>query len=278
MATAAGGAGGCCAVGEGEGWRHRGRACPPLAKVGTGCCARIRVAVTGASRNLTLPWLPSTTLQWQEVQRWWDEGAVTWQRQRREQEESWKRCEAQQRAAWEYAHQWQGQQQARGQPQRQAQEQEHQASMPRQAPEQQQAGVQRQAGGPWQTPMQWEVQGQQQRQAGSMQWQAQQAQAHLGLPNPPQQPAQELATPEQQQSGSGTAPPSGKADSCGPGQTGSSGRAPGPRPRKRQACSGQLAREVRSCVWGFNGCLLLAGSYQRVDYRQLDGAVESNSS
>lgn len=248
-------------VGEGEGWHHRGRACAGL--LGTGCCACIQDAVTGllARCNLVLPWLPSTTLQWQEVQRWWDEGAVTWQRQRREQEESWKRCEAQQRAAWEYAHQWQGQRQAMGQPQGQ-----------------QQAGVQRQAGMAWQTPMQWEVQGQQQRQAGSMQWQAQQAQAHLGLPQPPQQPPQELTTPEQQRSGSGAAPCSGKADSCGPGQTGSSGRAPGPRPRKRQACSGQLAREVRSCVWGFNGCLLLAGSYQRVDYRQLDGAVECNSS
>lgn len=44
-------------------------------------------------------------LQWREIQAWWQEGAVAWERQRRNEADSWQRCKAQQRAAWMQARQ-----------------------------------------------------------------------------------------------------------------------------------------------------------------------------
>lgn len=165
-------------------------------------------------------------MQWQEVLKWWDEGAVAWQQQRREQEESWKRCEAQQRAAWDRAQHWQGprvcvQELAQPQPQPQAQAQvqwQGQHAMPQQA--------------------------QQARQA-------QQAQHQVALPCSPERPAQlpahQAATLERQQSGSGAERPATKASSTGTKHTGSSGGVSEPPPAKRQPISSQWAWEVRHC-------------------------------
>ena len=164
-------------------------------------------------------------VQWQEVLKWWDEGAVAWQRQRREQEESWRRCEAQQRAAWNQAWQLQGPRAgAQGQAQPQAQ-------------------------------AQWQVQWQGQHAVPLLTQQAQQAQQaqqQMALPRSPERPALLPAHPaaalERQQSGSGAAPPAPKVDSSGTVHTGtSSGGVSEPRPAKRQPSASQWAWEVRRC-------------------------------